>query len=142
MPRGGSRTGKVGQAYQNRSDMNPVPAMLVPPPGAPYGQREQLLQAQRDVPIAPQGTAVAAPQPPAPIGPAEQASPGEFLRPTERPGEPLTHGLASGPGGGAEVLGNMAPTGTISDLLALAANSPGASPDVRALLQWAQGQPR
>lgn len=29
--------------------------------------------------------------------------------PTMRPGEPVTHGLTSGPGAGPEVLGNMAP---------------------------------
>jgi hypothetical protein len=143
VPRGGKRQGTVGTAYSNRSDLNaPKPPALVPV-GGPYGERKNLVEAQQAVPIAPPPPGGA---PVAPIGP--QAAPGgpveppAFHRPTERPQEPLTHGLPSGPGGGPEVLGGMAPTQNLGQLLTLVASGQGVSPDVKALAQWMQSQPR
>lgn len=89
MPRGGRRRGAPGTAYGNRTDMNkPVPVQAAT--GQPYGAAKAQLDAQRAVPVAP---------PPSPPG-----GMGDFLRATERPGEPLTAGIPSGPGPGPEAL--------------------------------------
>src|SRR5690242_6908610 len=92
--RGGPRQGTPGQAYPNRSDLNG-------PGGLPYGQNQQLQQSAQAMAQAGQ---VAAPPLP-------------FNRPTERPDEPVTHGLPSGPGGGPEVLAPAGGQDTILNTL-------------------------
>jgi len=99
VPRGGRRSGKPGQAYPNRSDLP-----TAPDPGAgtfkgqPYGAATQQA-AMAAPPGAPPGAPGAPPGGPPPGGL------GDFARPSERPNEPITHGLPVGPGGGSEVLG-------------------------------------
>lgn len=98
---GGVRQGQAGQAYSNRSDMRTQKVQAAP--GQAYGQAGAQQAAQRAVPVA-GGT----PPPPAP-GPGQgpMAAPGpvpDLYRPTERPDEPVTHGLPYGPGAGPEVL--------------------------------------
>lgn len=120
MARGGKRQGQPGQAYGNRTDLNPPKPAATAFTGQPYGQGVQQAQAQQALPVG--GTPVPPPQPggagpmpqstpvgqmPQPTGPAP-GSAGDFTRPTERPGEPVTHGLPTGPGGGPEVLGPTA----------------------------------
>jgi hypothetical protein len=114
MPRGGARQGTPGQAYGNRSDLNSPKVPTIVPKGAQYGQRQALETSQRVLP-----PAAGSPGQPAPVGPSAtpQGPPGApqamggpvnlpaFNRPSERPGEPTTHGLPIGPGGGPEVLG-------------------------------------
>lgn len=103
MPRGGRRSGAPGKSYANRSDLNTaMPVKAGPSQG--YGQRAALERAQQQMPVA-------APTPP----PAPQAPPPVQRRPltpltapTQRPDEPLTAGIASGPGPGPEVLGGPA----------------------------------
>lgn len=58
---------------------------------------------------------------------------GAFDRPTERPNEPISHGLPIGPGGGPEVLSNPAGQPAMT-LLQQLANQPYASDDLRQLL--------
>lgn len=113
MPRGGRRAGAPGGAYPNRADLR-----TAPDPGAstfkgqPYGAAQAQAQVQA---AAPQGSAVVPPSPQAaPTGPAP-GSFGDFARPTERPGEPVTHGAPVGPGAGTEILPN--PANTNLDLL-------------------------
>lgn len=113
------------------------------PPSAEYGQAKALADAQRAVPLAqtPPVPAAPAPSAPAAVGPY----PGEVTpldAPTQRPNEPLTHGLPVGPGAGTEVLGAMAPVDTLGTLLRQAAAGEGSSPEVKALAQWVGGQPR
>jgi len=64
--------------------------------GMPYGQNKQVNDQQASAPMAgnpvPSTTAV-------PINP--------LLSPTERPNEPITHGVDVGPGAGSEVLPNV-----------------------------------
>lgn len=102
MARGGKRTGTVGKAYGNRSDLNGAPRVGTPSipkvaPSSQYGEGAKLAAAQRAVPMAQGGAAPTAesPQPTSQAGAA-----GAYLRPTERPEEPLTAGIASGPGPG------------------------------------------
>lgn len=110
MPRGGSRTGTKGTAYQNRSDLQAnagKPLPIKTPPSTQYGSSAASVRSQQAVPMAPQSgpPPVAAP---APTGAAPGAlAPGSFgdlLRPTENPDEPVTAGLPVGPGPGPEVL--------------------------------------
>lgn len=102
MPRGGSRNGAVGKAYANRTDLQtgskPLPITAVP--GQPYGAAGQQMAAQASVPMAP--TSIAPAQPEAPMGTMAGELP-SLMAPSDRPHEPLTHGLAVGPGGGPEV---------------------------------------
>lgn len=91
--RGGPRVGTPGRAYPNRSDL----AATTVPPSTQYGQGVQL-ERVRDA-----GRAAAAANP-APSMPLPEA-PGPFHRPTDRPDEPITAGLSSGPGAGPDVLG-------------------------------------
>lgn len=118
--RGGRRTGKGGKAYENRSDLNKAaPPMATS--GGVYGDRKETVDAQKAVPMAggkpstgplPKGpvpnTGGGAPVPPtgAHAGTlmARQALP-NMTGPSGRPGEPVTAGLASGPGPGPEALG-------------------------------------
>lgn len=117
MPRGGRRTGRVGVAYQQRSDLN-RPAPIDAPTGQPYGVRAEQIAAQRAIPIARPATdsvpPATAPRPPAtapppgrPTGPAMPTgpAPGEVVpldAPSQRPDEPVTAGLPVGPGAGSE----------------------------------------
>lgn len=103
MPRGGRRSGRPGKAYANRTDLNgPLPVQAAS--GQPYGARIAQERAQQAVPLA----APPRPAPPPVTGPALAAPApgglGDFLRPTERPNEPLTSGIDSGPGPGSEAL--------------------------------------
>lgn len=108
MPRGGKRQGQVGKAYKQRHDLNPVQAPKAPQ-GQTYGAAGAQVAAQQAIPL-PNGAAPAPgpqgppPAPPAPGGPPP-GSLGPLDAPTQRPGEPLTNGIASGPGAGPEALG-------------------------------------
>lgn len=134
MPRGGRRSGRAGKPYANRSDLRgPLPVTAAPSAG--YGQRVAQERAQQAVPLAPQPSPTVpsppAPGPPAPTGPAPGEL-GDFLRATERPSEPITAGLASGPGPGPEALG-QANDGSVDELRALYAAFP--NEDLRQLIE-------
>lgn len=112
MPRGGKRQGQVGKAYSNRHDLNPVQAPKAPT-GQTYGAAGQQVAAQQAIPLPGAGAGPVAPGPPpggAPSGapaPPTGPAPGELPSlhaPTDRPNEPLTNGIASGPGAGPEAL--------------------------------------
>ena len=142
MPRtgkGGKREGSSQTAYSNRTDLNnrgPQPITTVP--GQTYGQAAMQEDAQRAVPMAgtPQPPAAAptaaASEPAPPPGPG----PGEipWLHPSERPDEPVTAGLQSGPGPGPEALsGSPGGQAKLSDILGQAAAHPAASSQVQYL---------
>ena len=93
MARGGSRQGTPGAGYAQRTDL----LLHRQSPTA------QATPASGGVPPAVQATS----QAPG-TAPATWTTPDDVPRlddPSARPMEPLTHGLESGPGGGAEVLG-------------------------------------
>lgn len=115
---GGRRQGAPGKAYSNRTDLN-QPVQVAS--GQPYGARQEQVAAQKAVPL-PAAPPVPASPPP---GPAP-GSFGAFDRPTERPNEPITAGMAMGPGPGPEVLrGAINPAGDVeAQLLALYRQSP------------------
>lgn len=133
-------------------------------PNQAYGEAGQQLAAQRTVPLAGaptmQGAGVPPPQQPQNGAPA--GGPGDLLamaqahngpgnslaldRPTERPNEPVTHGLPGGPGAGPEALTGVGAAardgslqqGTLSNLLTSLASQPTATAAVRQLAMTAQ----
>lgn len=133
MPRGGKRTGTPGQAYPNRSDLP-----TAPDPGAgtfkgqPYGAATAQAQVQGSAAQPPMGGG-GPPLPAATPGPAP-GSFGDLGRPTERPNEPVTSGIAFGPGPGPTA--QPAVSSNAKDLLTVLGSSPGASPEVRTLLSF------
>lgn len=96
---GGTRVGKQGRAYPQRSDLNALPVRTAT--GQTYGQAGAQQAAQSAVPMAP-------PRPTTPLG-----------APTTRPNEPVTAGLPTGAGPGPEVLMNPAVDSTRQQLAAL-----------------------
>lgn len=141
MPRGGRRAGAPGQAYPNRKDLsvNKGPtAMGNYASGLPYGQGQATMDAQRAMPVSSPAPPQAAPGPD-PLqtllgggGPAP-GSLGEFGRTTDRPDEPITHGLPSGPGAGPEII-RGGQNNSAKVLMQQLASSPYASDDVHDLL--------
>lgn len=152
----------------NRSDLlNPPAQPISTVPGQPYGQAQNEQEAQRIAPMSGGG----APTPPGPGGPpTPQAAPPSdpqtimaamaahaaagggphpqgFLRPTERPNEPVTHGLPTGPGAGPEALmgigaaarDNAIEGGTLQNLLQSMAAQPTASSAIQYLAGRAAG---
>lgn len=97
LSRGGKRQGTPGQSYSNRTDLLNNYASTAPAPPAP----------QTGAPVQPAQPPVGAPATGAPPVPP----PGSLntFGPTQRPNEPLTHGLPSGPGAGPEVLQQFTP---------------------------------
>jgi hypothetical protein len=121
MPRGGKRRGTQGKPYPNRTDLRGPGTPDIPKKsftGQPYGAATQQAQVQATAPAgppaAPPGGAPAMPQAAGAGGPPPGGL-GAFNRPSERPGEPLTHGLPMGAGAGPEVLS----TGSQNDPITL-----------------------
>jgi hypothetical protein len=169
MPRkgpGGVRQGTPGTPYPNRSDLRAPGNETVK--GQPYGQRAQQQAAQQAIPLTPPPTAVApsaGPAPPTPGalgappqptggvpagGPPAGMAPGElkWLHPSDRPNEPVTAGLPSGPGPGPEALGgigavaaNMASTDSTAALITSLASRPTAGAVLRSLASAAAAGP-
>jgi hypothetical protein len=106
-----------------RTDGGPAQAISTVP-DQPYGAQSEQANEQRVAPMAGQApmphaaSPAAAPQDPG-MAPAYQG--GGFNAPSERPGEPVTHGADAGPGAGPEVLSapqpGAQPTGYITSLL-------------------------
>lgn len=92
--------GATGGAYQNRTDLTQPVAL---PTGLPYGERQQLEQAQEGAPL-PQVVSAQTQDPAVAAAAAHTFQPVGLGNPTQRPHEPITAGLPSGPGPGPEVL--------------------------------------
>ena len=133
--RGGRRQGQPGKTYQNRSDLNQAPRAV---PGQTYGQAGAQIAAQRAVPL-PNAQAQMAPgSAPSTTVPA----PVPLDAPTTRPGEPVTAGIAMGPGAGPEAVlaGPNATAGgldPLDEMRALFAAYP--SDDLRRVISYLSG---
>lgn len=101
MPRGGRRAGTPGKNYGQRSDLNQVRKPSGPPAPPAPNLTQQPGPAQ---PAQPTMSGAPAAGPPIP-------QPGTLgsLGPTLRPGEPITHGLSTGPGAGPEIFQQFQP---------------------------------
>lgn len=105
MPRGGSRSGRPGQSYSNRTDLNAAPRLApAAPQNQPYGIAGQQLASQQAVPMA------APPSPPPP----------PIDSPTARPNEPVQSGLSLGPGAGPDSISALNPSTPDPDLIKFA----------------------
>jgi hypothetical protein len=147
MPRGGARVGKPGNPYPNRSDLRGGKLPVQTGPSTQYGQAAASAASQKVVPLAPPPgppPATGGATPPGGAGPT--APPpggfGAFDRPSERPGEPVTAGMDSGPGPGSEALSPTmaAPDPLISGVALLNSLGPHVSPAVAALRDAANAQ--
>jgi len=99
--RGGPRAPTPGRTYANRTDLGSQPASA--PPGLEYGARKRLLEAQGAQPMAGSTSGAVASRGGPPL--AQRLAPGEVPSldaPSAHPDEPVTAGLASGPGPGPE----------------------------------------
>ena len=135
MPRGGKRTGTPGTAYANRTDLA-KPALGVQTPT--YGDKAAQRRAVEAVPLPrPQGPGPMPRVDPAPAPPIPGQSP--FDRPTDRPQEPLTAGMAQGAGPGPGIL-QPAVDPVVETLRAAIARFP--TPGALALLEALEGQRR
>ena len=156
MPRvrqGGMRNGTPGTQYPNRSDLAAQPSLPARvATDQTYGKAQSQLEAQRTIPMRPAplplptsqpaGGGVSTPGSPPPPAPPTPGSFGDLHRPTERPFEPVTTGIPTGPGPGPEVFtGPIAPnaptSNNLSSLLSSIADQTG-SAAVRALAAHAQ----
>jgi len=148
MPRGGRRSGRPGVAHGNRTDLNKPP--LARFTGQEYGAAAEQARSQAAIrpgpppapppgqPRAPQGPQE--PQGPPPTGGIPQSGPmpgtlGALDRPTERPGEPLTAGLPSGPGPGPEALAGVGIGGDALELQLRALYQKYPMPEIARLLE-------
>jgi len=109
-PHGSSGPGK----FSKRTDTGPKQSISTVP-GQDYGDAKQQAMDQRTAPM--EGTQPLPPAAPvgAPAGDQQsfQMPQGgaDFSMPSQRPGEPVTHGVDIGPGAGSEALTLPGPTG-------------------------------
>jgi hypothetical protein len=139
MPRGGRRTGVPGAKYPNRRDLSTQAVRTVT--GQTYGQAGAQQAAQQTIPLPQQAPPpTAAPQPAQPPDLSnltlQPGALGPLHTPTQRPNEPLTAGLSTGPGPGPAALGLPAPDPVVNTLRGIYARYP--NPEIAALLQEAQ----
>lgn len=122
MPRKTRRQpGASGGAYANRKDLTqPISA----PTGLPYGEKQALVSAQRQAPLPQQGPDI---DPAIAQAQAHSFNPVGLGDPTQRPNEPIQHGLPSGPGAGPEVLQPQSGTSASLQQLAQITGSPAIS---------------
>lgn len=118
--------GTQGGAYANRTDLTSGTQAVAVPTGLPYGERQALVQAQQQTPLpqtagTPQGQAQ---DPAIAAAAAHDFQPTPLNAPSKRPHEPIQHGLASGPGGGPEVLGHSDTTAGQLQQLAQSTGNP------------------
>lgn len=136
MPRGGRRAGRAGAKYPNRSDlaMAPRTAPSVQITGQAYGAATDQAAMQQTVTAAQRATAPPQPDPAAaqrraPLPPVDLDGPSQF------PSQPVTAGLAIGPGAGPEVLG-MNELATLQKLKRMYRSNP--NPDLLQLILLAE----
>ncbi len=157
MPHARSRSSNAPKP--NRSDLTKPPVVRIP--GQGYGEQAQQVAAQQSIPSGLPTPQQAQPAPtPSPASPSAPnlgglqsvlgtplaGQNGSLTRPTERPNEPVTHGLPGGPGGGPEVLQgigaaarqNVVQQGTVTNLLTSLAAQPNATAAIQDLAARAQ----
>lgn len=132
MPRpGGRRQGTPGRNYQNRTDLAVARA---PQTGTSTAATGGYLPPGGYRP--PPGT-----EEPTTTNAVLRPTPDQVPRlddPTARPNEPLTAGLATGPGAGPEALGPMPQSPDVMRVQAAYLNNP--TPELRRTLFWLYGQ--
>lgn len=142
--RGGRRTGKVGKAYGQRSDLQggKLPATAVP--GQGYGVGGAQMAAQSAVPMGSPSVAPAGPPGPLPAHIPMPGSLGDIFGDSQDPNEHVMSGAALGPGPGPEAFGFGAQATSAADVARLArwlpalevvANRPGSTDTTRQIVR-------
>lgn len=124
MPRGGARQGAPGKAYSNRTD-------LLMQRAGQSGTNTAAAAGVRAPALPPQPMAGPGGQPMPQITPDQVAA---LDAPTARPNEPVTHGLATGPGGGPEALGAVPLPPSVTSLQSAYLANP--TPELRRALMF------
>lgn len=129
------RRRKVGPSA-NRTDQLASVQPIRTATGQAYGAAGEQRAAQQAVPL-PQDTTMRAVNAATTVDPTPLAAPG----PSRFPDQPVTHGLAVGPGGGPEAIPSLAipgppPDPTIEELRAIYSKYP--SEDLRQILEEAE----
>ena len=130
---------RTRQPGANRTDLLTKSQPVRTPTGLGYGEAKQLQQSQSAAPVpAPQSPPVSLDSQAYQAATATPPPQRLIHAPTERPGEPLTTGLATGPGAGPEVLagGGAVADPTLNVLQGIYSKWP--SEDIRALVAEAQ----
>ena len=96
-----TQPGSSGGAYQNRTDLTQPVSV---PTGLPYGERQALEQAQQQAPLPQQAPTPQGLDPAIMAAMAHNFQGSPINAMSDRPHEPITHGLPIGPGAGPEVL--------------------------------------
>lgn len=117
---GGTRTGKTGTAYTNRTDLAAKPRAAAP--AIPVGPPSSVPTSNPNLPIGFSPTT-------API-----SAPNNPLEQSARPDEHVMHGSASGPGAGPEILPLAPDPTTDTHLFLKAMYSQNPDPDIARLL--------
>ncbi len=124
-------------AMSKRTDGGPADSQPIRDvPGGNYGDRKEMEQIQKGAPMA------AAPAPGGSGGPMPAPSaPGGLFEPTARPDEPITSGIATGPGDGpsnqqAQVTEDMQLLATYLPDLRKAAAAPTATQSFRSAVRY------
>ena len=129
MPRGGVRTGKPGEQYSNRGDLQAQPRTAGREPQYGDVAQQNAVRATPDGPPTSQG----------PIPPPPGSLP-SLVGPSNRPDEPVTAGLTQGAGAGPDA---MSPVPVINEdlfeLRALYQQFP--HEDLRRLIERAEREP-
>lgn len=131
MARGGTRQGQPGKAYSNRSDLAVKRAGQTGLNTAAAGGKV--------APPMPQTTPSAPEQMPQTVAPVTPDQIPRLDDPSGRPDEPITHGLALGPGGGVEALGTTPVDPSIATIQAAFANNP--TRELRRAMMFINTQP-
>lgn len=147
MPHARSGRPRAARPLQaNRADLTQPSAQAVP--DQPYGVAAEQRSAMNAIPLPVPQQAQPAPGGAVPSQPTSGAPPlaipganGPLSRPTERPNEPVTHGLPMGPGPGPEALTGIGAAarqgaveqGTLSHLLTSLAAQPNSTSAIKDL---------
>lgn len=114
-------------------------------PDLPYGEGEALMRTQRAATMAGSAPTPTMSAPPSPVGHQALPSAVPLTSPTQYPDEPVTAGVPEGSGPGPEVMASAGATaaGPTRDkllaslpVLTRLANTPNASPELRALVRY------
>jgi hypothetical protein len=130
------------KAKAQRTDLTETKVTV---PGQDYGKQVAQARAMQSVPMANQmqqaqamaKMAASAPTTPQAMPQAPSAPLALLSDPTQRPMEPLTHGLPVGPGAGPEAIGPT-PQSPISAILGALADGPYATPALENLASYAK----
>jgi hypothetical protein len=94
-------------ALSQRTDRSPAAQPQRVPSGMPYGDATAMHQAEQAAPMAQAASVPSVAPSSLSFAPATATPPALLSDPTQRPGEPVTHGADAGPGADSSILAAM-----------------------------------